>query len=90
MLSAKTTSSEKVTTDEICQMLRTLVPAESQKIDVDTDIVGTGLLDSVAMVELILWLEEDKQIRIPEEDLLPENFRSVRVIHEFLGRLGER
>ena len=71
-------------------MLRTLVPAEFQEIDVDTDIAGTGLLDSVAMLELLLWLEDDKQIRIPDEELLPENFQSARIIYDFLKQLGEQ
>ena len=71
-------------------MVRTLAPAESQEIDVDTDIVGMGLLDSVAMVELLLWLQDEKQIMIPDEELLPENFQSARIIYDFIVQLGEQ
>ena len=51
---------------------------------VETDLMGTGALDSLALVELLLHLEEQFQLKIPLENLDLENFRSIAGIAKFI------
>jgi acyl carrier protein len=53
---------------------------------VDTDLVGTGLLDSLALVELLAQLEETFGLSISTDDLELENFRSIASIAGFVVR----
>jgi acyl carrier protein len=53
---------------------------------VDTDLVATGLLDSLTLVELLAQLEETFGVSISAGDLELENFRSVANIAEFVAR----
>jgi acyl carrier protein len=53
---------------------------------VDTDLVGTGLLDSLALVELLAQLEEAFGLSISTDDLELENFRSINSIAGFVAR----
>ena len=52
----------------------------------DTDLVGTGLLDSLALVELLAQLEETFGVSISTDDLELENFRSIDSIAGFVTR----
>jgi len=47
---------------------------------VDTDLVETGLLDSLTLVELLAQLEETFGVSISTDDLELENFRSIASI----------
>jgi acyl carrier protein len=51
---------------------------------VDTDLVGTGLLDSLALVELLAQLEEMFGISVSTDDLELVNFRSIASIARFV------
>ena len=51
----------------------------------DEDLFLTGTLDSVAMVRLLLHLEEHFGVRLPMEDLGADSFRSVEKIAELVG-----
>ena len=53
---------------------------------VDTDLVGTGLLDSLSLVELLAELEESFGVSISTDDLELENFRSIASIAGFVAR----
>ena len=53
---------------------------------VDTDLVETGLLDSLALVELLAQLEETFGISVSTDDLELENFRSIASIAGFVAR----
>ena len=53
---------------------------------VDTDLVGNGVLDSLALVELLAQLEETFGVTISIEDLELENFRSIASIAGFVVR----
>jgi len=50
----------------------------------ETDLVGTGLLDSLALVELLAQLEETFGVPISTDDLELENFRSIDSIAGFV------
>ena len=53
---------------------------------VDTDLVGTGLLDSLALVELLAQLEETFGVSISIDDLELDNFRSIASIAGFVAQ----
>jgi acyl carrier protein len=53
---------------------------------IHTDLVGTGLLDSLALVELLAQLEETFGVSISTDDLELENFRSIASIAGFVAR----
>ena len=53
---------------------------------VDTDLVETGLLDSLALIELLAQLEETFGVSISTDDLELENFRSIASIAGFVDQ----
>jgi D-alanine--poly(phosphoribitol) ligase subunit 2 len=54
----------------------------------DIDLLETGLVDSIGLVELILELEERFGISLPMEDLEIEDFRSVYRISDLIVRFS--
>lgn len=52
--------------------------------DADTDLIESGLLDSLALVTLIAAVEQEFACELPLEDFDIECFRSVEQIVEFL------
>jgi acyl carrier protein len=59
--------------------LNVLVPAG------DTDLIATGLLDSLALVEMLARVEQEFGVTIEFEELEIENFRSICSIAEFVA-----
>jgi acyl carrier protein len=51
---------------------------------VDTDLIATGLLDSLTLVELLAQLEEVFGVSISADDLELEDFRSIASIAGFV------
>jgi D-alanine--poly(phosphoribitol) ligase subunit 2 len=51
----------------------------------DTDLFDTGVLDSLAFVELLLQLEREFGVTTSVDDLESDNFRSIDNIAEFVG-----
>lgn len=51
----------------------------------DTDILpATGLLDSNAILELVVWFETAYAFPIPQEDINIDNLGSIDVMTDFL------
>lgn len=50
----------------------------------DVSLMSTGTLDSTGILELIMFVEERFQLKIPDEDMLPENFDSVRAVADYI------
>ncbi len=53
----------------------------------DTDLIETGTLDSLALVSLIMELENSFSISIDFDDIELESFRSVTAVCDLLIRL---
>ena len=61
--------------------------ADKLNLDVasaETDLIETGLLDSLSLLEFLVQLEESFDFSISTEDLEPENFRSITSIALFV------
>ena len=58
--------------------------SDSITINSSEDLLTTGIVDSMAIMRLISFIEEAKDIQIPPEDLIIENFISVEAIIQYL------
>ena len=61
-------------------------PGEAQSIAVDARLSELGM-SSIKMVNLMLAVEGEFDLSIPQNDITPENFRSVQSIEALLARL---
>jgi acyl carrier protein len=52
----------------------------------DDSLFELELLDSIAIVKTVTFCEENFGILIPDEDVLPEHFESVRAIAKLVAR----
>ena len=52
----------------------------------DEPLVSTGLIDSLAMLRLIGFLEEEFSLTIGDGDVTLDNFETMRHLMQFLER----
>jgi len=55
---------------------------------VDSDLFDTGVLDSLAFVQLLFHLEEEFGVATSVEDMEVDNFKSISSIANFLVARG--
>jgi acyl carrier protein len=60
---------------------------DKKPITLDEPLLDRGVLDSMGMLNLISFLEEKAGVRVPDDDVLLENFASVNAIVETVDRL---
>ena len=66
----------------------TVLFAEKLNVEVpsvDSDLLQTGILDSMSLVELFLILELEYGVKISMEDLEIENFQTISKIARFVA-----
>lgn len=64
---------------------RLKVPRQPEEIDLDAPLFGTGLLfDSVDAVELLVAIETEFDLRLPDGAVGPSAFRTVQSLVELV------
>jgi acyl carrier protein len=71
--------------EEIMKFLAQQFPATKNVGDSDPLLEG-GLIDSLGILDVVTFLENQFGVTIADEDLSPENFASVRSIAEFVSQ----
>ena len=59
----------------------------SHDFDISTNIIEEKLVDSMSILALVNFLEEQFAVEIDLDEITPDNFSNVRSIAEFAGRL---
>ncbi|GGZ97864.1 phosphopantetheine-binding protein [Streptomyces subrutilus] len=54
------------------------------ELAVEHDLLNDGVIDSLGVLKLIAWVEDRFELAIGDEDLDPNNFRSVEAIDTFI------
>lgn len=73
--------------DELVRFIRDEVAAgASVELDAGTDLVMSGLVDSLGVVMIVERLEKRLDIRIDPSDVVIEHFASVSAIVDYLHR----
>lgn len=57
-------------------------------VEIDTDLLMTGLVDSLGVVQIVGWMEERFAITIEPSDVVLENFQTPKAMLDYLARRG--
>ena len=77
---------------EIAGYIRDNLIAEGQPktIEEDESLIERGILDSMALMDLIMFIEERTGVRVPDSEVTLENFETAARIVDLVTRLRNR
>jgi len=82
----------EITETEVQERLRAFVVSEflrddsRETVDPHDDLLSSGILDSMGVMETVAFVEGDLGVTIDDEDIVPENFRTLRALTELVLR----
>ena len=56
---------------------------------VEDGLVDDGILDSLDIVSLVTEIDSEFDVRIPPEEIIPENFNSAKALWELIQKLDD-
>ena len=59
---------------------------DASQLEEDTSFIESGIIDSTGILELITFIEETYDIRIEDEELVPENLDSLKDVIRFVEK----
>lgn len=71
--------------DKVRELLEEIEPMED--FEDDTELIESGLLDSLSIVYLVTRIEEDLGLFIDEKHVVPENFENINTIVRLLEKI---
>jgi acyl carrier protein len=83
---------ERFVTAEAQQMIEhiaSLIRKPNLAIDENTPLVSSGLIDSMALVDLLLKLEDLTHLRIPAGKVQPKDMDTVAIMFATAQRVGK-
>ena len=58
---------------------------DAGSLGVDDSLLEEGIIDSVGIQDLVMFLEKQYAIKVEEDDLMPDNFDSLNAIADFVN-----
>ena len=74
-----------IKSDLVSYVTRDIVTSQEVVISDDTDLLKSGILDSLSLMKLVVFVEEHFGIVVGETELIPKNFMSVSAISHFVS-----
>lgn len=63
-----------------------LFDANEDALQNDTSFIGQGVVDSTGILELVDWLEQEFNMSVEDEELIPTNMDSVNLLSAYIIR----
>jgi acyl carrier protein len=60
------------------------VDVDKKSLTPDSDLLEQGILDSLGVLKLVIFLEQTFGIQVDDEDVVPENFQTLNIIAKFV------
>lgn len=73
--------------EKLIKILREL--HEDVDFETEEQLIDGGILDSLDIVTLITEINEEFDVSIPAEEIIPENFNSAAAIMALINKLDE-
>jgi len=74
---------------QMIEHITRLIRKPDATIDENTPLVSSGLIDSMALVELLLKLEDLTHVRIPPGKVQPKDLETVSMMFATAQRVGK-
>jgi acyl carrier protein len=76
--------------EQISTALRTFILekfplARRRGIDNETFLLQSGIVDSLGILELVAFVENEFAITISDDELMPENFQNISMMTSFIA-----
>jgi acyl carrier protein len=75
--------------EQMKQHILALIRKPNITIEEDTPLVSSGLIDSMALVDLLLKLEDITHLRIPAGKVQPKDMNSIALMFATASRVGK-
>lgn len=73
--------------ETIIEIIKGIKPAAN--VDENTRLIDDKVLDSLAMISLVAELSDEFDVDISAQDIVPENFETVKAIKALIERLED-
>ena len=64
-----------------------LMKGRSQNFSIEEDLLSSGILDSLGILQLVTFIDDKLNLQVPDEDVVYENFNSVAALSNYLDTL---
>ena len=72
--------------DQIQQFLLVRFPgARTEMLTISDSLLENGIIDSLGVLDLVLFIEKTFQIKVEDDDMMPDNFQSIEIITCFIS-----
>lgn len=62
-----------------------LAKGRKTNIQPDDDLLSEGVIDSLGILQLVSFIEDEFKIQVDDEDVVLENFQSIAALNNFLN-----
>lgn len=77
----------QTTEDRIREFILKHFPlARKNGVKADEKWLETGMIDSLGILDLVHFIESEFCLQVSDEELLPENFESLKTVRDFVCR----
>lgn len=79
-------------TQELTGFIRNTLVGEGTAVTIDdaTPLIENGIVDSMGLMQIVAFIEERTGIRVPDDEIAPDNFETVGAISQLVERLQGR
>jgi acyl carrier protein len=77
---------ENIIIADIKKFIETNILANDIPLEADTNLQNTGI-DSFSLVEIMLFIQQNYNILIPDNQLVPENFKTLQSLARLVNKL---
>lgn len=63
-----------------------LMHGRGDNLTPEDDLLSAGIIDSLGILKLVAFIEERFNIKVPDEDIVYENFHSAKVLSNYLAQ----
>ncbi len=81
------TATTEETAARLLGFINTDVSVSPEPIEAETDLLLTGAVDSLGVIRITQWMEDELGIEVDPSDVTLENFQTVSRMMRFLGGL---
>jgi len=76
---------------ELAAFIEKNLIGSERKITVDdrTPLIEEGIIDSMGLMQIVSFLEERAGVRVPDEEVGPDNFETLEAIDRMVKRLQD-